>query len=85
LLNSPNEEPTDSEIPISIKKLGYWVMIEQDKKVLLVGIGHMFNMADEFGFIIQNDNRSLPIPNYLARSEFYRIWKLADSIYFFEQ
>jgi hypothetical protein len=85
LLNSSNEYPSDNEIPSSIKKLGYWVEIEQVSKVLLVGIGRVSGMSDEFGYIIYNGSKPLPIPQYLADSEFYRIWKLADGVYFFEQ
>lgn len=86
LLESTKQEyPEDEELPPSIKKLGYWVKVERDKQLLLVGIGRMFNMADEFGFIIQKENGKTPIPHYLEKSEFYRVWKIADGIYFFEQ
>ncbi|MCP4143595.1 MAG: hypothetical protein GY755_25465 [Chloroflexi bacterium] len=85
LLKSSNEYPADEEILASIEKLGYWTKIEQDKKILLVGVGRLFNMADEFGYIIQDDNKPLQLPDYLERSEFYRIWKFSEGIYFFEQ
>lgn len=86
LLESTNqEEPDMDEWPSSIKILGGWVVVEKDKQLLLVGIGRMFNMADEFGFIIPKETGETPIPRYLEKSEFYRIWKIADGIYFFER
>jgi hypothetical protein len=77
-------QPTDEEIPPSIDKLGYWVQIEHDPKLVLVGAGQMFGMADAFGFIIPEENGRVPLPHYLEESEFYRIWKIADGVYFFE-
>jgi hypothetical protein len=86
LLESTNqEEPGMDEWPSSIKNLGGWVVAEKDKQLLLIGIGRMFNMADEFGFIIPKEIGETPIPRYLEKSQFYRIWKIADGIYFFER
>ncbi|HUH97308.1 MAG TPA: hypothetical protein VLZ89_08130 [Anaerolineales bacterium] len=85
LLRSPNEYPADGEIPPSIRELGSWVEIEQDNKILLVGVEGVVGMDDEFGYIIYDKDKSLPLACYLAASEYYRIWKFADGVYFFER
>jgi hypothetical protein len=85
LENTRQESPAFENLPSAIKKLGGWVWIEQDKQLVLVGIGRMSGMSDEFGFIIQGEIGAVPIPHYIENSQFYKIWKLADGIYFFER
>jgi len=80
-----NPEPDWQDLPSAIKKLDGWVEIDFEKQLVLVGTGSMFNMANEFGFIIREKNGALPIPDYLAGSDFYRIWRLADGVYFFSR
>ncbi len=72
------------KIPPSILKLGSWTEIEDEDHLLLVGIPPMNHMAGQFGYIICLENGQTPIPHRLARSGNYRIRKLSNGIYFFE-
>jgi len=85
LLNSTKEERPDwSEIPPTLKRLGGWVGVEHENRLVIVGLGRMFNMADEFGFVFQEEDSGEPNPAYLERFDFQRFWKLAEGVYFYE-
>jgi hypothetical protein len=85
LENAIASEPDWQELPSSIKRLNGWVEVEFEKQLVLVGTGRMFNMANEFGFIIQKEKATFAIPNYLESSDSFRIWKLADGVYLFDR
>ncbi len=76
-------DPPKSDWPLSLQKLGYWMRIEHDNQLMLVGLGRVIGMAEEFGFVIQDPNMPTPQPHYLESDEYLRLWKLADGIYFF--
>ncbi|MDH5507773.1 MAG: hypothetical protein OEZ02_11195 [Anaerolineae bacterium] len=85
LINSEKQEgETIYELPDSLDGLGYWAKIEREKNIVYVGLGSMFNMADEFGYIIQAEDGPLVIPNYFD-DDWYRTWKIFDGIYLFER
>lgn len=85
LLNSTREERPDwSELPPSIKKLRGWVGVEHENRLVIIGLGRMFNMADEFGFVFQETDNGEPSSTYLESYDFQKFWKLAEGVYLYE-
>lgn len=83
--NTLQSSPPQSEWPPSLQKLGNWMRIEHDNQLVIVGIGKMFNMADEFGFIIQKEGNYEPKPHYFGQTEYVKLWELEDGIYLFQR
>lgn len=85
LMNSSTaKEPSWSELPPALQKIRGFVVIEHDRKTVVLGLGRAYSLADEFGFIFQTDNDAKPNSLYLERFDFHRYWKLADGVYFYE-
>ncbi|MBX3038834.1 MAG: hypothetical protein KF758_18130 [Anaerolineales bacterium] len=79
-----NEEPLESEIPDSIKKINAWVGIEHHNRLVVLYLGRMFNMADGFGFLFLEENTNEPNSDYVNGFDFQRLWKLDEGVYFYE-
>lgn len=73
-----------SALPSSLKKLGYWAVLEHENKLVIIGAGRLFNMADQFGFIIQEHSDPKPSPKYAENYDYFKLWELSDGIYLFE-
>lgn len=77
--------PLKSEWPLSLQRLGYWLRIEHDNQLVLVGIGRVIGMADEFGFVLQDPEAPPPQSHYFRLDPPPRLSRLADGVYFFQQ
>ena len=79
------EAPPKSEWPGCLQRLGYWLLIEPDNQLVLVGLGRAYGMGSEFGFVIQGSEAPPPQSHYLEFGGPPRLSRLANGIYFFQQ
>lgn len=79
-----DENPSESELPSTLKRLNGWVEIEHDNHLVIVGFGRAYGMADEFGLILLEDLHSEPNSRYINSLDFHRLWKLEDGVYFYQ-
>ncbi len=83
-IQSASENPENFIVPLSLKGLGRPIGIDPNMSMAIFVIGSAGGYADSFGYIVGPNYDCFTVPDYLNYLEFYRIWKMADGVCFYE-